>query len=103
MINLPLYKISEKPPKHEQNICLFKGTISFGFASVEPIYTTVSYHWAEYDEDGDYTGSSICYNGETEMQGCKLEILNGSGFTLDDDDYYIDVNEMYNLLLGEES
>ena len=83
--------IKECAPKHDEQIMYIRRGETYGFASFAIEYAKVEYQWEEYDEDDTPTGNSIIYNGELEVDGCKLVMIIGSrgferDYTFDDDE-----------------
>lgn len=70
------YSISEKTPKHNEDIILLRHRTVFDSEGFEPIHTSVEYQWAIIDSDGDDTGSAYCYE-ECDPEG--IDILENEG------------------------
>ena len=95
-IQITFYRISEKKPKHNDEIIWLKPTGSFGYYGFEPREITVEYSWTEVDEKGSETGNQCCYSEEDgeELEGHKLEII-FSGYTADDNDLWCSIDDYW--------
>jgi len=66
MIQIPFYTTEEKSPSHNQFIIILVGRTSFDMTGFEPRQVNVEYSWEGYDNEGEHTGTSACFNAETE-------------------------------------
>jgi len=95
-VQITFYRVSEKKPKHNEEIIWLKSTSNFGYDGFEPKEVTVEYCWFETDETGETTGVQCWYSeedGET-LEGHVLQIMFGGYFVEDNwlwcsvDDYW---------------
>lgn len=61
-VTLKFYKLSEKKPKHLEDIIWLEGCGSFGSFGFNPREIKVEYSWTELDEAGFDSGNSYCYD-----------------------------------------
>ena len=75
--NLSLRIVSDEKPEHGQEI-VYIATSEF-YGSYEFEFGEVEYRWVEVDEEGNPTGDEYFFEpGESEPEGCVMEILVGS-------------------------
>ena len=73
MINLTFYSFKEKTPKHDSDIVLLR--IHSSGEYTETVTGKILYDWVEVDENGDHTGTYICYEENEETpDNCKTMI-----------------------------
>ncbi len=58
-ITISFHKLSEKKPKHQEDIIWLQQTSSFGYTGFDPRNIQAEYQWTEFDDDGNDTGSAI--------------------------------------------
>ena len=102
-VTITFYKISEKKPKHGQQVIYLRGISSFDMYGYEPRETTAYYTWEEIDEEGEETGNSACYDpeefpdikvGETIDEGYKL-MIQFDEYIATDDVLWVDYDEYW--------
>lgn len=103
---LTFYSLAEKTPQHNEQILYFStGFDSFDVQVGNLREATVEYYWDECDEDGEYTGTSACYDpDDSEEEGnWKLCLaFSDEGFVIDDEEprknnfYWINAEEFWN-------
>ena len=92
MTNLVFHRVSEKKPKHGQEIWYIHNSNFYGTHEFK--YETVEYIWEEVDEDGIWTGTSIGYlEGEETPSNCVLSLCG-----LDDDTLWCSVEDVWEIL-----
>ena len=85
MVSLRFRKVSDKAPKHNQEIWYILTPDFYG--SYEFKYGTVQYSWEEIDESGLSTGSSFMYN-----PNCKQPKMTKLSLAVCDDRYAHSLN-----------
>ena len=104
---LTFHSLVEKTPQHDEQILYFSTCYDSFDAQVGNLNdATVEYYWDEYDENGDYTGNSACYNQEDSAEdNWKLCFSIGDeGFVIDEVEpeprknnyYWISAEEFWN-------
>ena len=84
---LEFHTFAEKRPEHEQEIFYFH-TSDF-YNTVEPVFATIHYSWIEYDENGEATGTSYCYNvGDVAPDNCRIEMGSNNGNDINPNDMW---------------
>lgn len=82
MITFYFYTPDEKLPNHYEEIVFLSKHNSFGTEYFDVRSGTVKYEFAELDENGIDTGTSICYEGNEHLVNdpdVKLRILIDAG------------------------
>lgn len=97
MISLPFHSIAERRPSPGQEVAWIRRGASFGFDAFEIRYDTAEYCWFELDEDGDFNGTQIGYNGEESLEGCRLEVMFGNE-TANPETLWCSMEEIWKIL-----
>lgn len=98
-IQFTFYRVSEKKPKHNEEIIWLKSTSVFAYEGFEPKEVTVEYSWFEIDENGYPTGDQCCYSeedGET-LEDHVLQII-FDGYVVEDSWLWCSVDDYWKAL-----
>jgi hypothetical protein len=96
-MSLPVYIFIDRLPIHGETIILLSVNL-YGFIDLTPY--DIEYYWESLDEN---SGESVCYNGELELSGYKLNFLIGNTIFKESyykESYYILSNDIINLFGG---
>ena len=97
MLTLNFHTIAEKVPADGELIIQLAASSQFGTPTFTPVYTNASWDWVEIDETGECTGSSVGYNGESELEGHKLCVFLSEDEARDND-LWMSAHEYVDLL-----
>lgn len=101
-VTITFYKISEKKPKHQEDIIWLRNTSSFDMEGFEPREIQAEYQWTELDEDGEPNGNGFIYESEEDLKdfenpdSVKLDIL-FDGYVATDDFLWVGVEEYWSF------
>jgi hypothetical protein len=93
-MKLPIYSFKDRIPKNGETIILLSVNL-YSFIDLMPY--DIEYYWESLNEN---SGESICYNGELELNGYKLNFLIGNNIYKESyykESYYILSNDIINL------
>lgn len=101
-IQFTFYRVSEKKPKHNEEIIWLKSTSVFAYYGFEPKEVTVEYCWSEVDETGTPTGNQCCYSEEDgeDLEEHILQIMFG-GYFAEDNWLWCSVDEYWDAFDNE--
>lgn len=101
-VQFTFYRISEKKPKHNEDVIWLKSVSSFGYYGFEPKELTATYCWFEVDANGEHNGNECCYSegdGES-LEGHSLAIMFG-GYTVEPDWLWCSVDDYWDAFDNE--
>lgn len=104
-VTITFHKISEKKPKHMEDIIWLRNTSSFGNSGFEPREIQAEYQWTSLDENGWEDGLSFTYEeGDDEIlfeehENMRLDIL-FDGYIVKDDTLWISQDDFWKCFEG---
>ena len=94
-VTIRFYKVSEKKPKHGEDIIWLRHAGSFGYYGYDPRQITVEYQW-DILEDGEYNGTSCCYESQDDFKPDEANlVILFDGQQATEDDLWIGVEEYW--------
>ena len=94
-VTIKFYNVSEKKPKHGEDIIWLRRQGSFGYYGYDPRQITVEYQW-DILEDGEYNGTSCCYESESDFTSDEATlVILFDGQQVDEDDLWISVEDYW--------
>lgn len=74
MITFDFYTPTEKIPKHGDEVVFISKHDSFAIEYFDTRIGTIEYVWEELDENGEYTGNSLCYDADDFMDNPNVSL-----------------------------
>ena len=105
MITLNFYTLTEKQPKHDEEVILLLKRQGLGVVGFDPYESTIEWLWEEFDSEGICTGDYINYQeggneDSIDMSNYRLIMVDSqSGTFLDENNcYWCPIDEFYNAV-----
>lgn len=103
-VTITFHTFAERMPAHQQSIIWLQRTSSFGFQGFDPQQIEVEYSLTVLDEDGEDSGTSICWNKRWKRKPGDIFKQHGNQYRVDvlldgwhasPEDLWIDVEEYW--------